>query len=125
MEKECEQPLRIAMIGETGAGKSTFINTARQLSPNAFGAAETNSMKECTLEVQEYPDPRNPKLVYYDLPGSGSPNFSKEEYVTKLSLDRYDFFILLSCDRFKETDYYLAKQLDLLGKKILFRSNKN
>jgi len=84
MEKECKEPLRIAITGETGVGKSTFINTIRGLSPNDSGAAKTNSMDECTIAVQKYPDPRNPNLIYYDLPGYGSQKFSRNEYMGKL-----------------------------------------
>jgi interferon gamma inducible protein 47 len=72
----------------------------------------------------KYPDPRNPNLVYSDLPGIGSSNFPRDEYMTKLSLNCYDFFIILSHNRFKENDCYLAKELDRLGKKFYFVSTR-
>jgi predicted GTPase len=125
MEKERQEPLLIAITGETGVGKSTFINTIRNLSPDDPGAAKTSSYKECTKEVKAYPDPKNPNLlIYYDLPGIGSPNFPKEEYVTKVSLNRYDFFIILSNDRFKENDLHLATEIKRLGKKFYFVRTK-
>ena len=114
------EPLLIAVTGETGVGKSTFINTMRGLSRNDPGAANSSSMHECTMDVMEYPDPRNPKLVYCDLPGVGSAKFPKDEYAKKLSLDRYDFFIILSRERFTENDLYLANEIKGLGKKFYF-----
>jgi predicted GTPase len=120
MEKKCKEPLRIAITGGAGVGKSTFINTIRGLSPTDSGAAKTNSMSECTMAVEKCPDPRNPNLIYYDLPGYGSQKFPTNEYMGKLLLDRYDFFIIFSHNSFTDNDCYLAEELNRLGKKFYF-----
>lgn len=121
IENERLEPLLIAIIGETGVGKSTFINTLRGLSRSDPAAAKTDSSKECTMQVNVYPDPRNPNLlIYHDLPGIGSANFSIAEYTKKIPLEHYDFFILLSYNRLKESDVYLAKEIQRLKKELYF-----
>ncbi|CAF4802714.1 unnamed protein product, partial [Rotaria socialis] len=60
-------------------GKSSLINTLRGLKPGSDGAAKVCEV-ECTQEIAEYPDPTHPNLIYYDLPGVGTPKFSRSEY---------------------------------------------
>lgn len=120
LEEGPKEPLKIAVTGASGIGKSTFINTMRGLKPNDPRAAKTSSTQQCTITTQEYPDPKNPKLIYYDLPGIGTSNFPKDEYIKKLSLNNYDCFIIMSGNRFTENDCYLATEIDKLGKKFYF-----
>jgi predicted GTPase len=119
-----KEVLRIGITGGSGVGKSTFINTMRGLGPGHPDAAETCSNKQCTLNIQDYPDLKNPNLTYYDLPGIGTPNFLKEEYAKKVKLDSYDFVIILSANRFTENDAYLAQELHRFEKKFFFVRTK-
>ncbi|KAG6924475.1 immunity related GTPase cinema [Chelydra serpentina] len=51
--------LNIAITGESGSGKSTFINVIRNLGDEDTGAAETGVV-ETTYEPQPYPHPQYP-----------------------------------------------------------------
>ncbi|CAF1341670.1 unnamed protein product [Adineta ricciae] len=107
-------------IRTSGVGKSTFINTMRDLPPDHPKAAKACSNKEGTTNVGAYPDVKNPKVVYYDFPGTGVPNFPIREYSETFQLNSYDFFIILVSNRFTENDCYLANELHKCQKKFFF-----
>ena len=112
-------------------GKSTIINTMRALKPSDSGAATVNII-ECTNTVNEYPDPKNPNVIYYDFPGVGTSKFPRDKYfenikkVTKDEIDikQYDFFMIISADRFTENDLWLAKELERMEKPFYFIRTK-
>ncbi|CAF4840044.1 unnamed protein product [Rotaria socialis] len=124
-------PLSIAVTGSAGQGKSSLINTLRGLKPGSDGAAKVCEV-ECTQEIAEYPDPTHPNLIYYDLPGVGTPKFSRSEYFnmiknqTKHNMEfkDFDFFLILSADRFTEEDAWLAQQINGGGKQFYFVRTK-
>lgn len=110
--------VHIAVTGASGAGKSSFINSIRGLTPEDPGAAEVG-VNETTLKCNRYEHPRNKSFVVSDLPGVGTPNFPKETYLKKICFDQYDFFIIISKDRFTELDLWLAQEIRE-QKKIVF-----
>ncbi|XP_072913772.1 interferon-inducible GTPase 5-like [Hemitrygon akajei] len=115
--------LNIAVTGESGAGKSTFINAMRGLRSDDPGAAEVG-ITETTMEPAEYSHPTLPNVRYWDLPGIGSIQFPAAKYLTKMKFERYDFFIIIAAVRFKENDVKLAKEITRLGKKFYFVCSK-
>ncbi|XP_072913682.1 interferon-inducible GTPase 5-like [Hemitrygon akajei] len=115
--------LNIAVMGETGAGKSTFINAIRGLQSTDPGAVEVG-ITETTKEPTGYSHPTLPNVRYWDLPGIGSIQFPAAKYLTKMKFERYDFFIIIAAVRFKEIDVKLAKEITRLGKKFYFVCSK-
>ncbi|XP_072518388.1 interferon-inducible GTPase 5-like [Salminus brasiliensis] len=115
--------LTIAVTGETGAGKSTFINAYRGVDDDDKGAAETG-VSETTAEPTPYQHPTLPNVVLWDLPGIGSPNFKAKTYVKEMQIDRYDFFLIISSVRFRENDLMLAKEIQKQKKKFYFIRSK-
>ncbi|XP_049322552.1 interferon-inducible GTPase 5-like [Astyanax mexicanus] len=114
--------LHVAVTGETGTGKSTFINAYRGLRHGDEGAAETG-VTETTTEPTPYEHPTVPNVVLWDLPGVGSIKFTAKTYVKKMQFEKYDFFLIIS-DRFKENDFMLAKAIQKRKNKFYFIRSK-
>ena len=103
--------IKIAVTGESGVGKSTFINSIRGLKSDDEGAAEVDSI-ETTMIPTMYPHPDHPNLELWDLPGYGTITFEdKDQYLGDVKLKKYDFILLLSAKRFKSNDAWLAKEI--------------
>ncbi|XP_031417466.1 interferon-inducible GTPase 5-like [Clupea harengus] len=115
--------LNIAVTGETGAGKSSFINAIRGLQDTAEGAAPTG-VTETTMEPTMYPHPNMPNVNLWDLPGIGSPTFKAETYMKEVKYQNYDFFIIVSASRFKQNDITLAKEIKKNKKNFYFVRTK-
>ncbi len=112
-------PLNIAVTGNSGAGKSTFINTIRGLMATSPEAAKTG-VKETTTEPTPYPQPGCDNLIFWDLPGVGTPSFQREEYMEKVGWEKYDYFLIIGKGRFTENDLWLAEKAMKLKKKYYF-----
>ncbi|XP_041521312.1 T-cell-specific guanine nucleotide triphosphate-binding protein 2-like [Microtus oregoni] len=102
--------LNIAVTGETGSGKSSFINALRGVGHEEEGAARTGAT-ETTMKRTPYRHPKLPQVTLWDLPGIGSTSFPPETYLTEMKFGEYDFFIIISTSRFKENDAQLAKAI--------------
>ncbi|XP_052805735.1 interferon-inducible GTPase 5-like [Mya arenaria] len=102
--------LKVALIGEAGSGMSSLINAILGLTADDNGAAKVGS-KETTIEVKKYVLPEHENVVFYDLPGIGTPNFPKDEYLKKIDFDMYDFFLIVSQRRFRENDKWFATKI--------------
>ncbi|XP_067401791.1 interferon-inducible GTPase 5-like [Emydura macquarii macquarii] len=115
--------LNIAITGDTGTGKSSFINAVRSLNDKDDGAAQTG-LTETTKKPTHYPHPMHPNVILWDLPGIGTLNYPAKTYRKDVNLDRYDFFIIISAQRFTEADAHLAKEINSMGKKFYFVRSK-
>uniref|UniRef100_A0A672SEX5 IRG-type G domain-containing protein n=2 Tax=Sinocyclocheilus grahami TaxID=75366 RepID=A0A672SEX5_SINGR len=115
--------LHIAVTGSTGAGKSSFINAIRGLQPDDVNAAPTGAT-ETTMTSTMYTYPTMPNVKLWDLPGTGSPKFKAKKYLKEVKLDTFDFFIIISSERFKENDIMLAKAIKEKKKLFYFLRSK-
>ncbi|XP_060583122.1 T-cell-specific guanine nucleotide triphosphate-binding protein 2-like [Ruditapes philippinarum] len=112
-------PLHTGVTGNSGSGKSSFINTLRGLTALDDGAAAVG-VDETTQNCAQYEHPDNKSFIVWDLPGVGTPNFPKESYLAQVGYERFDFFIVVSKTRFTENDMWLAKQITHSGKTFFF-----
>ncbi|XP_065822744.1 interferon-inducible GTPase 5-like [Labrus bergylta] len=123
LDKEQNVPLNIAVTGETGSGKSSFVNAIRGIDNKDEKAAPTGFV-ETTMEVTPYPHPNYPKVIFWDLPGIGSTKYPAAKYLKKVGFEKFDFFIIISYDRFRENDVKLAKEIQKMEKKFYFVRSK-
>ncbi|XP_065430054.1 interferon-inducible GTPase 5-like [Chrysemys picta bellii] len=115
--------LNIAVTGETGAGKSSFINALRGLTAEDDGAAPTG-VTEMTTEPTVYPYPNHPNVRLWDLPGIGAPDFQPTTYLQQVNFECYDFFVIIASERFKCNHMALAQEIERMGKRFYFVLSK-
>uniref|UniRef100_A0A8C5BFM6 Interferon-inducible GTPase 5-like n=1 Tax=Gadus morhua TaxID=8049 RepID=A0A8C5BFM6_GADMO len=115
--------LNIAVTGQSGVGKSTFINAFRGIDNTDERAAPTGEV-ETTMKPKAYPHPTYPNVALWDLPGIGTPRYPADQYMKLVGIEKFDFFILVSDIRFNENDAKLAKEIKKMGKKFYFVRSK-
>ncbi|XP_051565877.1 interferon-inducible GTPase 5-like [Myxocyprinus asiaticus] len=115
--------LNIGVTGESGSGKSKFVNAFRGLGDEEEGSAETGVV-ETTMKPEVYCHPKYKNVKVWDLPGIGTPNFKAENYLKQVEFDHYDFFIIIASERFRECHTQLASEIMRMGKKFYFVRSK-
>jgi predicted GTPase len=99
--------VNVALIGESGSGKSSLVNALV-----GSKVAKTGGTGETTQEAQAIPHQEVDGLVFWDLPGCGTPNHPRETYIEKQQLLRnFDVFILVTDKRIREGDQWLYQTL--------------
>ncbi|KAM6936075.1 immunity-related GTPase family, q2 [Lycodopsis pacificus] len=87
--------INLAVIGDRGDEKATFINSLRGLSSGDDGAAPSQS-PVAPEEVAGYPSPKHPDFRMWDLPPvpSTSP-FKPEGYMDRVKFARYNAVFIM------------------------------
>ncbi|XP_076793100.1 interferon-gamma-inducible GTPase 10-like [Arvicanthis niloticus] len=116
-EGDCRKLLR-----EDQTGKSSFINALRGLSHEAEESVDVGTV-ETTMCKTPYQHPKYPTVIFWDLPGTGTPNFHPDSYVEKVVFANYDF-IIISSSRFSTNDALLVQNIKDAGKKFYFVRTK-
>lgn len=115
--------LNIAVTGESGCGKSSFVNAVRGLGDDEEQSAPTGVV-ETTMEPTPYPHPKYPNVILWDLPGIGTPSFKADAYLQQVGFERYDFFIIIASERFRSSNVDLATKIQSMKKKFYFVRSK-
>ncbi|GAB1295984.1 hypothetical protein 1 [Apodemus speciosus] len=113
-------PLNIAVIGETGAGKSSLINALQGVETDERGVAAPTGVGFTTTERTPYTYTKFPSVTLWDLPGIVSFAFKKHDYLKKIKFEEYDFFIIVSSGRLKLNDTELAKLIVQMNRRFYF-----
>ncbi|KYO29496.1 interferon-inducible GTPase 5-like [Alligator mississippiensis] len=111
--------IHIAVTGEAGSGKSTFVNAIRGLGDEDAGAAKTGEV-ETTVQPEPYPHPTLPNVTIWDLPRIGTPKFKADEYLEQVSSQKYDFFIILTANQFTTHHTQLAQEIQKMKKRFYY-----
>ncbi|XP_069057365.1 interferon-inducible GTPase 5-like [Pleurodeles waltl] len=115
--------LDIAVTGESGCGKSTFINAMRGLNSDDKGAAPTGVVEKTNVP-KAYPYQHRENVKLWDLPGIGTQTFTAKTYLQQVDFHRYDFFILVFSERIRENLILLAVTIQKMGKLFYFVRSK-
>ena len=86
--------------------------------PNPMYAAV--GVTESTTLRRGYNFPENPQITIWDLPGANTTKFPMSRYAEKMKFKEYHAFIILTKDRFYETDKELVKHIRDLSKPFFF-----
>ncbi|XP_060233214.1 interferon-inducible GTPase 1-like isoform X2 [Meriones unguiculatus] len=116
-------PINVAVTGESGTGKSSFINALRGVGDEEKGAAEIGVV-ETTMKRTPYKHPKIKTLNLWDLPGIGTLKFPPEVYLEKMKFKEYDFFIIVSANRFTKHELDLIKAIRMMKKNYYFVRTK-
>jgi len=117
--------IKVAVVGQTGVGKSSFVNAIRNIKdPKHRSFAPVSSVREGTREIKTYHHPTHQNLIFYDLPGVGTPTFPRETYLKKIEIEKYDIFIIITAGRFMENDCWLAQEAEKRKKHFYFVRTK-
>uniref|UniRef100_A0A3B3SNU4 Interferon-inducible GTPase 5-like n=1 Tax=Paramormyrops kingsleyae TaxID=1676925 RepID=A0A3B3SNU4_9TELE len=116
--------LNIAITGESGSGKSTFVNAFRGIrNDDEINGAPTGPV-QTTMDAKSYPHPKHPTVQLWDLPGIGTPKFKADTYLQDVKFERYDFFIIIASERFRSSNVQLALEIQEMKKSFYFVRSK-
>ncbi|PPR03394.1 hypothetical protein CVT24_012519 [Panaeolus cyanescens] len=104
----------VAIVGESGMGKSTLLNSLRGLLSSDPGAARPG-FNETTMSVKAYNDAYYNWFKWYDVPGANTPTITGWRYFTKQGLFIFDALIIVFCDRFTQTTGTLISHAETCG----------
>ena len=107
--------MKIAVIGVTGVGKTSWINQFWGLAeghPDRDGHGSPPD--ECTLQASLYEVKENPTLVISEIPGEFTEEFPIESYYEDIKIDSYDAFVLLMRGNLRGR--YKKKEIELVAK---------
>lgn len=109
------EQVKFAITGRSATGKSTFINTIRNLKPGDYDFAKAGS-GETTITPKLYMHPTAGQIVFYELPDYSSTTIEKENYMIEMRIYHYDFVFVIFNNILSEDDIWLAGELSKLGK---------
>ncbi|KAL3308790.1 hypothetical protein Ciccas_012672 [Cichlidogyrus casuarinus] len=115
--------LDIAVMGEQGCGKTSFINAIRGL-PDSDPSAGATCCWSTLKEPVKYPIEKAPSISFWDLPPFEKFNFNAQRYLNSINPQRFDLFLLLIDHRVTEDYLAVATELSQHNKRFVLARNK-
>jgi GTP-binding protein EngB required for normal cell division/uncharacterized protein (DUF697 family) len=115
-EQANSTPVRIALFGQPGSGKSSLINAIIGEDKASVGVAT-----DTTQELEEY---EWNGLFLCDLPGYGTTKFPIEGYFERFNIRSFDVFLCVSAGKFTSGDVEFYSKLYDIKKVCIFVRNK-
>jgi len=112
--ENCEGTINMAVVGNSGVGKSLLINKFRRVRPGTEHWAPVG-VKETTLRPTMYIFPGVDRVRLWDLPGAGTAEFPQSSYISTMGLRYFDSVLIVSAGRFTETEMLLRGELQEYG----------
>ncbi|XP_078589982.1 interferon-inducible GTPase 5-like [Branchiostoma floridae x Branchiostoma japonicum] len=123
------QKVSVGVVGDPGAGKSTFINSFRGLESMEPGAAEVG-VTHTTTEATDYSHPERPdNLIFVDFPGvllkkgtGDERDFDIQQYLAKFKgkMQQCHVFLVFSSGHIQHNAVQIGMEAREMGKKVLF-----
>ena len=117
IEKEEKEPLKIALFGQPGSGKSSIINSLV-----GEKVAEVDVRTDTTVDAQIYEYTKDLTLV--DLPGYGTSKFPADSFTDKFDPKDYHIFLCVFSGKFHQADNKFFQELKETGKNCHFIRSK-
>lgn len=116
LEEEKENPIKIALFGQPGAGKSSLIN--KLVGENV---ANVGVKTDCTVvdQVIEWNG-----MVLVDLPGYGTSKFPENKYFKEFNILDFDLFLCVFSGKFHASDTNFFQEIRNAGKTSLLVRNQ-
>ncbi len=117
LEEEEKNPIKIALFGQPGAGKSSIINKLVG-APVAIVGVKT----DCTVvdQVIEWNG-----MVLVDLPGYGTSKFPENKYFKDFNILDFDLFLCVFSGKFHDADTKFFQEIRTKGKTALLVRNQS
>ena len=112
-EKSKADPVRIGLLGQPGAGKSSLINSITGID----GLAPVGVSTDHTKEAKSY-DWNEIQLV--DLPGYGTEGFPREGFLERFEVLKFDALLCVASGKFRDADCEFFRKVREVGKPCLF-----
>uniref|UniRef100_A0A3Q3XK34 IRG-type G domain-containing protein n=1 Tax=Mola mola TaxID=94237 RepID=A0A3Q3XK34_MOLML len=122
LKEAANTPLNIGITGESGSGKSSFVNAFRGIDHRDERAAPTGCV-ETTTAVKAYPHPNYANVTLWDLPGIGTTKFPADKYLKHVRFEKFDIFIIISDTCFRENDMTSQRNFDAESTLAQIREN--
>ncbi|XP_013381782.1 T-cell-specific guanine nucleotide triphosphate-binding protein 1-like [Lingula anatina] len=111
--------VNVALCGISGSGKSQFINTILGLRADDPGAAPVDAFGS-QRTTWRYKHPELPGLIFWDLPGIGTGEYGRDNYLKTVDFNTYDFYLIFGRGRFYEEDAWLVKHVNRRRKRFFY-----